>query len=219
MEVDHLFICVSPDAREAETLKAFGLTEGPANRHAGQGTANRRFFFRNAYIELLYLRDPAEAGSDLTMPTKLYDRLTINDEGVSPFGMGFRPAENTDKRAPFPSWRYKPIYLPEDLGIDIGDSPVSEPMWFFVSFGSRPDSLTLEMRPALAHPIGFREITSLRIVIPTSEQFSAPAMMADRVEGVEIVRGDAHLLQIGFDGEPEGRRHDFRPILPLVCRW
>jgi hypothetical protein len=40
-------------APEAERIAAFGLCEGPSNVHPGQGTANRRFFFRNAMLELL----------------------------------------------------------------------------------------------------------------------------------------------------------------------
>ena len=44
MEFDHLFICVDSPAKEADALIEFGLTEGSANVHPGQGTANRRFF-------------------------------------------------------------------------------------------------------------------------------------------------------------------------------
>lgn len=50
MVLDHIFICVQPGASEAEALIDFGLTEGSPNRHQGQGTANRRFFFRNAFL-------------------------------------------------------------------------------------------------------------------------------------------------------------------------
>lgn len=42
-------------------LKNFGLTEGTSNRHPGQGTANRRFFFKNFFIELLWLENLEEA--------------------------------------------------------------------------------------------------------------------------------------------------------------
>jgi hypothetical protein len=87
VELDHIFICVEPAAREAEALKEFGLTEGTANQHPGQGTSNRRFFFRNAFIELLYLHDLTEIQNELTKPTKLYERLVIKDGKVSPFGI------------------------------------------------------------------------------------------------------------------------------------
>jgi hypothetical protein len=37
------------------------MAEGEPNTHPGQGTACRRFFFRNAFLELVWVRDPAEA--------------------------------------------------------------------------------------------------------------------------------------------------------------
>jgi len=53
IELDHLFVCTAPGAPEAERLVQFGLREGPPNQHPGQGTANRRFTFANAMIELV----------------------------------------------------------------------------------------------------------------------------------------------------------------------
>ncbi len=60
-ELDHLFLWASPGGVEADRLVTFGLTEGEPNTHPGQGTACRRFFFRNAYLELLWVNDPIEA--------------------------------------------------------------------------------------------------------------------------------------------------------------
>lgn len=213
-----MFICVDPGAREAEVLNEFGFSEGPENKHPGQGTANRRFFFRNAVIELLYLHDSAEARSELTKRTKLYERLTSKSNEVSPFGICFRPTSAAE-RVPFPSWVYKPIYLPADWSIYIGNAPTSEPMWFFSPFGMRPDQLPVERQEPLAHPNGLREITSIRLTTPNTEEFSAPAVCANGMLGFEIAFGSEHLVTIGFDAEPQGRKHDFRPELPLVISW
>lgn len=76
MLIDHIFIAVQPGAPEAAVLADFGLAEGSGNRHPGQGTANRRFFFDNAFIELLWLDNAAEARNDATRPTMLFERLT-----------------------------------------------------------------------------------------------------------------------------------------------
>jgi hypothetical protein len=35
LELDHVFICVAPNAPAAEQLVTFGLTEGSANVHLG----------------------------------------------------------------------------------------------------------------------------------------------------------------------------------------
>ena len=47
MELDHIFICTEKEAPQGDLLKEFGLVEGSSNIHPGQGTANRRFFFKN----------------------------------------------------------------------------------------------------------------------------------------------------------------------------
>jgi hypothetical protein len=157
MEIDHLFICVKPGGSEAKEIAEFGLIEGSANRHPGQGTANRRFFFHNAFIELLWLEDTEEAKSRITQPTYLFERLTFAGQEASPFGICFRPTPVEDKKAPFPSWSYKPAYLPPGQAIAIGEASLSEPMWFFLPFGVRPDAVPQEKRQPLNHPKGFIE--------------------------------------------------------------
>ncbi|MGH8238896.1 MAG: hypothetical protein ACREXP_18010 [Steroidobacteraceae bacterium] len=51
VEVDHVFVSASVGAPEGDRLLDLGLVEGSPNRHPGQGTANRRFFFANAMLE------------------------------------------------------------------------------------------------------------------------------------------------------------------------
>ncbi len=69
---------------------AFGLTEGSSNLHLGQGTANRRFFFYNAMLELLWVRDEREARSPPIAPTRLWKRWRYRFSGYSPFGVCLR---------------------------------------------------------------------------------------------------------------------------------
>lgn len=230
MEIDHIFIRARADAPEALALARLGLSEGSANRHPGQGTANRRFFFHNAFIELLWLADAAEARSAPTAPTGLWQRLGGAgpdggglDSACSPFGVCFRPAPGADPQPPFASWPYRPAYLPSGLAVDIAAAPLAEPMWFFLGFGGRPDAAPPERRQPLAHPNGWREITALRITLAPGaadgDRVRSDTAAAARAAGVELVEGDAHLLEIGFDHEVAGRLHDLRPALPLILRW
>ncbi|MDG9670665.1 VOC family protein [Hahella sp. CR1] len=220
MELDHIFICVSEEAPEGDLLTAFGLTEGSANTHPGQGTANRRFFFHNAFIELLYLNDPEEADSALTRPTMLLERLTQRGAAVSPFGFCFRPETGKERSpAPFKSWDYRPKYLPETLRVEVAESPLSEPMWFYLEFAGRPDQAAPERAQPLTHATGFREITRVCVTSPNRETPSDAAILATTAGGFEMSTGDESLLEIGFDHEKEGKHHDFRPHLPLVFRW
>ena len=90
MELDHLFICTAIDAPAAETLRQFGLVEGTPNTHPGQGSANRRFFFRNFMLELLWVHDVEEAR---TQPIHLADRW-LQRHTHCPFGLCLRPSAN-----------------------------------------------------------------------------------------------------------------------------
>ena len=53
-EIDHLFVTVSQGAPEVAPLRRLGFHEGGQNVHPGQGTACRRIFFENVYLELIW---------------------------------------------------------------------------------------------------------------------------------------------------------------------
>lgn len=219
MELDHIFICTSNGAPEAELLKAFGLTEGSRSVHPGQGTVNRRFFFHNAMLELLWISDPNEARCERTRPTGLFERCSLLEANVSPFGFCFRPSSPSESRAPFPAWDYKPTYLPGSLVIEVGESPLYEPMWFYFLYASRPDSADGKKRQPLSHKIGFIELTAAIVSIPSNIELSLPAVIADSLDNFFITLADKHLIELEFDGGAQGKAHDFRPSLPLVFRW
>jgi len=206
VEFDHLFICVSQGGAEAEHLRRFGLVEGPPNVHRGQGTANRRFFFRNAMLELLWVEDAEEARNEQTAPTQLWDRWSRRMDGVtSPFGVIMRPVEDGTP-PPFAAWQYKPDYLPAEMCLQIGVTGIDEPMWVFMPFATRRDVTVPE------HPSGVREITGLRLTSPTPPRSAA----AEALALLTIESGPSHLLSIEFDHGVQGDRNDFRPHLPLI---
>jgi len=217
LELDHIFICTKKGAPEAELLKAFGLSEGSKNIHPGQGTANRRFFFHNSMLELLWLESPDEAQSELTKPTGLFERLSLPDDNISPFGFCFRPGDKTETATPFPAWKYSPVFFPASLAVDVGNAPLEEPMWFFISFLSKKNPA--EMTEPLDHDIGFKELTNVTVSIANSTAFSVAADKANNLEGFNVKRDGAHLVELEFDGGMRGEVHDFRPTLPLLFRW
>jgi len=92
--LDHVVVmCSFGAAAEAEALAARGIREGKSNVHPGQGTACRRFFFGNAYLELLWVSDPEEAQSEETRPTRLFERWAGRSEGACPFAIIGRPPD------------------------------------------------------------------------------------------------------------------------------
>lgn len=139
MEVDHIYICTDYKAPAGELLKEFGLTEGTSNTHPGQGTANRRFFFHNFMLELLWIENLDEVKSALTKPMRLFERCSKFDANISPFGIGLRPTKEKNIKVTFPVWDYHPLYLPNFLKIQVADNtPLSEPMFFiFLSLKGR----------------------------------------------------------------------------------
>ncbi len=134
VELDHVIFFCDVGAPEADALLGRGLHEGPGNTHPGQGTVNRRFFFRNAYLELLWVENFAEAQSPDAQRTQLYDRWANRANGACPFGLVFRPGPKS-VAPPFPAWSYVPKYFPPGFSIDVAkDIPANEPLLFYLPF-------------------------------------------------------------------------------------
>jgi len=211
MELDHLFICASEGAPEAEKLVQFGLHEGPPNQHPGQGTANRRFAFANAMIELLWVSDPTEAQNQSTSRTLLWERWSGRKDLACPFGICLRPADSQDQRPPFPAWEYRPGYLPDPLCLHIGDAGLEEPMWVYLSFMRRAQ----REKWFTEHPIGIREITGLTLTTPMPLRSDASQKIVK--SGIVATRtGAPSMLEIEFDGRRRKQQMDFRPHLPII---
>jgi hypothetical protein len=217
-ELDHVFIYTTPGAPEADLLKDFGLTEGPSNVHPGQGTANRRFFFHNAMLELLWVYDSEQAQNAHTRPTRLWERW-CGRRDTSPFGICLRPQHPETVALPFPAWAYQPAYLSAPWVVHVGDNAamLAEPLLFYMAFGRRPDQAG---SPApMAHAAGFREITALRVQGPQPTRPSAVLQAAIDTGAVTWCTGSQYHMNIGFDGESHNKIIDCRPTLPLTLSW
>jgi hypothetical protein len=218
LEIDHVFVCTAAGAPEADLLVAAGLAEGPPNTHPGQGTACRRFFFRNAYLELVWVRDEAEARGDATTPTRLWERWRDRSDGrTSPFGVCVRTAG--DDPIPFPTWSYRPAYLPPGVEIPVatnGDA-LHEPMLFVMPSSLRPGGRG-PGAASPAHPSGLRELTRVELSGALEDPGEALGALA-RAGLLELRPDRPPLLVLGFDGESAHRSRDLRPALPLVLRW
>ncbi len=233
LALDHVFVCTSAGAPEADALTAAGLTEGPGNTHPGQGTACRRFFFRNAYLELLWVRDEVEARSPLTAPMRLWERWRGRADGhTCPFGIGLRAGDGDANGgaaagdAPFPTWPYRPRYLPPGMTIPVSTNSeaLHEPLLFLLpSLGPRAadadgDGGVTLWRP---HAAGVDTLTRVALAAPAAA-FNGPSVALTAVAAAGIVERAAaadHALVLGFDGETAGREVDLRPTLPLILRW
>ncbi|MDZ8258286.1 VOC family protein [Nostoc sp. ChiQUE01b] len=221
LELDHIFVCVEPEAPPADLLTAFGFTAGSRRIHRGQGTANVCFFFDNAYLELLWLFDTNEIQSPVVRPTGLWERCRWQETQACPFGISFRPKASDLREIPFPTWDYHAAYLPLKASIPIATNSdnLSEPLIFISPATKNPRNLPLERRPPLVHQVGFKEITALQVTLPDVQNFSAEVRTLIDLGLVQFSQGNFYQLEIEFDNAKEGNSQYFDSQLPIVIRW
>lgn len=118
MQLDHVFCFVDDIETASNALMRLGLEESFRRRHPGQGTANVCFCFENAYLELLAIADRSEACAPAIAATKLWDRSQWRSNGANPFGISFRLTGKSEA-IPFPTWDYRPPYLPDGMSIPV----------------------------------------------------------------------------------------------------
>jgi hypothetical protein len=51
------------------------------------------------------------------------------------------------------------------------------------------------------------------------DDLSNSAYVLNQVQGLSIVKGEEHLLEIEFDNGTMNKFRDFRPELPLIFKW
>jgi hypothetical protein len=190
-----------------------GFAEGSSNTHPGQGTANRRFYFENFMLELVWVADQAEARNERTRRTRLWERCESQDSQVSPFGIIFRSTGTPPALPPFATWSYTPLYLPPGLAIQIAHgTTLYEPELFYLPFLRRASAQSTE---PVAHALPIRQIRGLSVGLRGRSALSAASRCAEEHGLVSYFEAPQPLLEILFAG-PAGLRIDLRPELPLV---
>jgi len=118
MNIDHIFIFTNDMGKIADSLVNFGLSEGSSRVHIGQGTTNRKFYFSNFFLEVLWVHDDSELISPVTKSTGLWQRAAFEDNGISPYGLCL--VNNSDTDGLFEAaYKYQPNYFPEGMNIEI----------------------------------------------------------------------------------------------------
>lgn len=218
-ELDHVFVATAPGGSEIAALVSRGFAEGRTNTHPGQGTACRGIFFENAYLEFIWLVDPAEAASEAIRRTHLRER-TDPGHTANPFGVGMRSSDAGADLPPWAglpleTWEYAPPYLPSGVVIPVGlnSERLDEPFMFFLPWSRGP------AWDAPEHPNGTRVITGVSLTLPEGEGSSPELDALSKLGVVEVERGPEPLMHIELDGSREGNCVDLRPAVPLLVRW
>lgn len=221
LELDHIFICVEPNAPEAIALADSGLQEGRNRIHRGQGTANRCFFFHNAYLELLWSCNSTEIKSSLVQPLHLWERCHWRNISACPFGISLRLTNNSSDNLPFSTWQYCPSYLPEGAFIPIATNSqfTDEPLIFLSPVSQSPASVSPDQRPPLEHNVKLERITKIDVSLAKEKPFSAEIAILQSLGLANFTRGQSYHLQLEFDRGMNGKTYNFEPDLPLSFRW
>jgi len=211
LTLDHIFILVSPGAPEADALVNMGLIEGTSNDHPGQGTSNRRFFFPNTTIELLFINDIAEAVNGAGKQLKLMERA-IDVEG-SPFGLVTRWL--ADEPIPnFPHWTYQPDYFPKAMCFYVGENSdnFQEPLWICM-----PPALPVSKSPPTPNNSEWT-LTGVEVSLP---RFAASETLTtfSKCDMVSIALGEEHHLKLTFNHATKNQTMSFLPNMPLTIAW
>ena len=198
-----------------DRLAGAGFLTGTPSDHPGQGTANRRVFFANAYLEFLFPTDPDALASHLVAPTGIGPRF----RGGCPLGAALRGVAGQSPS--FPTWQYRPPYLPKGASILMATSSgvAQEPLIAVVPFGQRPDRWSPDRAQPLDHPAGVRLIRSVRWAgpwpVPPSPALEALAAVPDVTVATE---GEYHVHVVLYPG-PGNQFLDLRPDVPMLVSW
>jgi hypothetical protein len=209
--LDHFFILTEPGSPQADHVSSIGLKEGSSNNHPGQGTANRRFFFSNSTLELLYVRDMEEAKNGRARGLRFAERVTKTN--ASPFGLIVRTVEGSTD-IPFPAWKYCPEYFKDDQCFHVGENSdlLEEPLCICMPV-NLPDHKSQQHLENAAWTM-----TELRIYVPVTKPSSTLEAVA-KCKAVTLQLGEPHRMELIFNEEQDGKKKDMTPELPLIVRW
>ncbi len=214
MDVDHVYICTKAVEEHAKLLHDFGLVEGETNVHPGQGTANRRFYFRNGMLELLYVRDVEELRSERTQVLGLYDQFYGEKCGI---GVVLRPSEGEGSTVPYEAKKYRPLYLPDGLSMDVSVGEyATEPRFIFLGFLVGRENVACKKHRIAGHEVD--SISGYRIHT-TRDSLSGTAEIVRQGAGIRFVKSRYNLIEVEFDGGVQGAERCFYPEIPLILRW
>jgi hypothetical protein len=219
---DHLVIAVRDLALASERFRALGFEARAGGMHPEQGTHNAIIRFGLEYIELLAIRDEAEAlGGDLSGPA-LVEYQREREWGLAGYALATDDIEGEAARmkttglpavGPFAMSRQRPdgSTLAWRLLIP-GGTPWRRP-WPFLIQWETPDSERLAIEQPAAHPNG---VTGVLGVLVTARDLGSAINLYERGLGlprfpVAELKGFGAVFSAGKDFVALGAQDDVAP--------
>jgi catechol 2,3-dioxygenase-like lactoylglutathione lyase family enzyme len=190
MRFDHLVIAVRDLVATSERFRALGFEVRPGGEHPGQGTHNAIIRFGLDYIELLAIRDEAEARAGGLSGSALVEFLSEREWGMAGYALATDDIEGDAARlqaagipvvGPFAMSRQRPdgSTLAWRLLIP-GGTPWRRP-WPFLIQWAAPDGERLALERPGAHPNG---VMGVRGVLVTVNALAAATEFYERRLGL-----------------------------------
>ncbi|WP_224997185.1 VOC family protein [Cesiribacter sp. SM1] len=215
MEIGHIFIFSDSDGAEADELLSFGLQEGSNRVHPGQGTRNRKFYFENFYLEILWVNNVNDITNPLTAPTKLWERANHLQNGSSPFGLCLEYSADTDRLFEG-CLKYQPVYLPEGMAIEVITNQENPYLPWTFRWPPMPGMKKAE--EPVDHQPALKKLTKIRFGIPETHYQNAYTSFFGNNGKISFEPAPQHHLTLYFDEGRAGQRKTFH-ALPLTMAY
>lgn len=201
MRVDHIIIFSNNQGSEADELVSFGLIEGSNRIHQGQGTRNRKFFFENFFLEIVWVNNECEITNELTSPTRLWERSNYKTTGSSPFGLCLQNTE--DINTLFEGClKYQPTYLPEDMSFEIITNEENSHLPWTCRLPSISDKNKIS--EPINHPVGIRNLTNIKFGIRDIDYQDRFVEFLSTNSKIVFENYEDHHLTLEFDSKKFG---------------
>lgn len=214
MVADHIFIFSKYQGDEADKLIRFGLTEGSSRVHPGQGTRNRKFYFENFFLEIVWVSNEVELTSEITAPTRLWERAHHKINGSSPFGLCLVNSPDTDYLFE-ESLKYRPAYLPGGMSFDI---ITNEKMPYLPWICRLPSSAKNIAQEQTIHPVGIKKSTNIKFGIQNPDYQNRFTDIISRASDICFQNAENHSLMLEFDDKRNRKIKRFANI-PLIIEY
>ncbi len=196
------------NGKVADELVAFGLTEGSNRVHVGQGTANRKFYFENFFLEIIWVSNPDEITSDLVLPTGLWDRANYKMNGFSPFGLCL--TNDAETKALFEkSISYHPVYFPKGVAFDILSNERHPDLPWTCLLPVQTQSTVLS--EPIVHENGLKRLTKATFAY-TSLSANEFVDFFKKETTIEFVQAANPKLLLTFDEGRQGKTKEFATL-------
>lgn len=212
MDIDHIFIFTDDNGKIADKLVEFGLSEGSNRVHKGQGTTNRKFYFENFFLELVWVHNEDEIKSELVKPIRLWQRAEYKRNEFSPYGLGFENSEDTN-RIFENSFKYQPHYFPKDMAIEFLDNENQPhlPWTFRLPFKGQKNN---EAEPK-NHKTGIKKLTKAIFKYKGAQADKYLENFKDDPT-IEFTVSTDYGLTLIFDNKEQGKRGVFEDLKLII---